>query len=231
MPVSLGFAFLAGIFTIGAPCILPMLPILLGASIGRRSLWRPLFIVLGFIMTFSAVTLIFSAVTRLVGLSALDLRYLAAVLLGLFGIAMLWPKPFEALTSRITGLLPTPAGTERPGHLGAFVLGAGLGLVWAPCAGPVLASILIFVATSPDWQSAGLLLLVYSLGAGIPMLLIAYGGQFISQRVRVISRYSTQMQRVFGVIVIATALVIGLGYDTQIIAQFSKLYPEGRVGL
>ena len=231
MHVSIGLSFLAGVFTIAAPCILPMLPIILGASIGKRSALRPLMIVLGFVLTFSLVTLIFSAFTRLVGLSALDLRYLAAVLIGIFGLAMIWPRPFESLFARLSAVLPQQSATESQGHLGALMLGAGLGLVWAPCAGPVLASILVFVATSPDWTTAGLLLLVYSLGAGIPMLLIAYGGQYASQRVRAISRYTGQLQRVFGVVVIVTAVLIGTGYDAQLIAGLSRFYPQGRVGL
>lgn len=231
MPVSIGFAFLAGIFTIAAPCILPMLPIILGASIGQRSRLRPVMIVLGFVLTFSLVTLIFSAVTRLLGLSALDLRYLAAGLIGIFGVVMIWPRPFEAMTSRLSTLLPRQAASEGQGHMGALLLGAGLGLVWAPCAGPVLASILVFVATSPDWTTAGTLLLAYSLGAGIPMLLIAYGGQYASQRVRSISRHTGLIQRLFGVVVIATAVLIGTGYDAQLIAGLSRFYPQGRVGL
>ena len=231
MPVDIGFAFLAGLLTIAAPCILPMLPILLGASFGRRSPVRPLLIVLGFVLTFSAVSLVFSAITDLAGLTAYNLRFIAAIAIGILGLALLWPRPFEALMGRLTGLLPEQGGTGREGNLGALLLGASLGLVWAPCAGPVLASILIFVATSPDWGSKIALLLAYSVGAGVPMLVIAYGGQFVSGHVRALSRHTHQMQRVFGVLVLGTAVMIALGYDSLIIAKISAFYPEGRVGL
>lgn len=231
MPVSIGFAFLAGLFTIAAPCILPMLPIILGASMGQRSALRPFMIVLGFVVTFSLFTLAFSVLTRLAGLSALDLRYIAAVMIGVFGVAMIFPRLFERPIARLSALLPAQSGAAAPGHLGALALGAGLGLVWAPCAGPVLASILVFVATSPDLATAAALLLAYSLGAGIPMLLIAYGGQYAAQRVRSIARHSARLQRVFGVLVVITAVLIGTGYDAQLIANLSGYYPQGRVGL
>ncbi|MDH2327364.1 cytochrome c biogenesis CcdA family protein [Cereibacter sp. SYSU M97828] len=228
MPVSLGFAFVAGLLTIAAPCILPMLPILLGASIGKRSRLRPLFIVLGFVLAFSAFTLVFSFFTRLAGLSALDLRLGSAVLIGVFGIFMLWPAPMERLTARLPSLA---GGGGGKGLGGAMVLGAGLGLVWAPCAGPVLASILVFVATSPDWASSLVLLLAYALGCAIPMLLIAYGGQAATTRVRALSRHTHTLQRVFGVLMILSAAAIWTGYDTILVSRLTALYPQGRAGL
>lgn len=231
MPVDIGFAFLAGLLTIAAPCILPMLPILLGASFGQRSLLRPLMIVLGFVLTFSAVSLVFSAITSLAGLTAYDLRMIAAFAIAILGVALLWPHPFEALMGRLSALLPAQSGAGREGNLGALLLGASLGLVWAPCAGPVLASILIFVATSPDWGSKITLLLAYSVGAGVPMLVIAYGGQVISARVRAVSQHTRKMQRAFGVLVLCTAVMIAFGYDALVISKISALYPEGRVGL
>lgn len=231
MPVDLGFAFLAGLLTIAAPCILPMLPILLGASIGQRSALRPVWIVLGFVISFSLVSLVFSAVTSLVGLSAYDLRLIAAAAIALMGIALLWPHPFEAAMSRLTRLLPEQGAGSGGGAVAALALGASLGLVWAPCAGPVLASILIFVATSPDWGNKLALLLAYSVGAGVPMLIIAYGGQMVTRRVRALSRHTVVLQRVCGVLVLGTAVLIASGYNSLLIARISQFYPEGRVGL
>ena len=227
MPVSIGFAFVAGLLTIAAPCILPMLPIILGATLGSSSRLRPAFIVLGFILTFSAFTLVFSVFTRLAGLSALDLRNGSAVLIMLMGVALLWSAPFQILTAR----LPRLAGTGGDGHFGAFGVGAGLGLVWAPCAGPVLASILIFVATSPDWTTSLIMLLAYALGCGIPMLLIAYGGQYMTNKVRIVARHTELLQRMFGVLMVLTGLAILLNYDALIISKLTAFYPQGRVGL
>ena len=84
-------ALLAGIFTIAAPCTLPVLPVLLGASVGQTSRLRPALIALGFIVSFAAATLVFSAVTQLAGFDQNTLRNIAIVLLLAFGFFMLWP--------------------------------------------------------------------------------------------------------------------------------------------
>jgi hypothetical protein len=113
------------------------------------------------------------------------LRDAAAILLVVFGLLMIWPAPFEWLSIRLAGLTQQNATPrDRQGLLGGFILGTTLGLVWTPCAGPVLGSILTVIATSKDTAWASLLLVIYAIGAAIPMLIIAYGGQAITTRVR-----------------------------------------------
>ena len=119
----------------------------------------------------------------------------------------------------------------RQGAVGGFVLGTTLGLVWTPCAGPVLGSILTVVATSRDTAWASVLLVVYAVGAAIPMLAIAYGGQAITTRVRGIARFSPRLQQGFGVIVIAFAVLSYFQYDTLIVAWLTAFYPQGQIGL
>ena len=103
-----------------------------------------------------------------------------------------------------------------------------LGLVWTPCAGPVLASILTMIATAPHIGWAALLLIVYAVGAAVPMLAIAYGGQFVTTRVRSIARVSRRLQQGFGAVIIVFAAAMYLQYDTLITAGF---YPNGQFGL
>src|SRR5512135_2032097 len=190
--LDLIFALLAGILTIAAPCTLPVLPILLGASIGRAGALRPAMIALGFVISFSAAALLLGAITRAFDFDPAVLRSAAALLLFGFGLLMLWPKPFEWLAIRLNGWLdPGASGAaQREGALGGLVLGTTLGLVWTPCAGPVLGSILTIVATARDTAWASALLIVYAIGAAIPMLAIAYGGQAVTTRVRGIARIS-----------------------------------------
>ncbi len=173
---NLVLALLAGVVTVAAPCTLPMLPILLGASVGQTGRARPAMIALGFVMSFSMVALALSAIIRVFDFDPNVLRTGAAVLLAGFGLLMIWPAPFEWLSVRIGGLGSSSTAGSRQGMIGGFVLGTTLGLVWTPCAGPVLGSILTVVATSKDTAWASLLLVVYAIGAAIPMLLIAYGG-------------------------------------------------------
>lgn len=227
------FAILAGILTIAAPCTLPMLPILLGASIGRTSQLRPAMIALGFVISFSAVALLLGALTRLFDFDPNVLREAAAILLLGFGLLMLWPAPFEWLSIRLNGWLNFGAAgsAQREGALGGLVLGTTLGLVWTPCAGPVLGSILTLVATSKNLAWAGTLLVAYAIGAAIPMLAIAYGGQAATTRVRSLARISPRLQQGFGVIVIAFALAAYFQYDTLIVAWLTGFYPTGQIGL
>jgi cytochrome c biogenesis protein CcdA len=231
---NLVLALLAGVVTIAAPCTLPMLPILLGASVGQTGKARPALIALGFVISFSAVALLLSAITRIFDFDPNVLRTGAAILLVGFGLLMIWPTPFGWLSIRVSGLINgNSAGnlTSRQGNIGGFVLGTTLGLVWTPCAGPVLGSILTVVATSKDTAWASALLVVYAIGAAIPMLAIAYGGQAITTRVRSIARISPRLQQGFGVVVIAFALASYFQYDTLIVAWLTAFYPNGQVGL
>jgi len=230
---NLVLALLAGIVTVAAPCTLPMLPILLGASVGQNGKLRPAMIALGFIISFSATALLVSAITRVFDFDPNSLRTGAAILLVGFGLLMIWPAPFEWLSIRLGGITGGAAGSaaSRGGNLGGFVLGTTLGLVWTPCAGPVLGSILTVVATSKDTAWASMLLVVYAIGAAIPMLAIAYGGQAVTTRVRSIARISPRLQQGFGVVVIGFAVASYFQYDTEIVAWLTALYPQGQIGL
>ncbi len=186
--LNLVLALLAGVITIAAPCTLPMLPILLGASVGQTSKARPVMIALGFVLSFSIVALALSAITRAFDFDPNLLRSAAAILLIAFGLLMIWP-------------------------------------------GPVLGSILTVVATSKDTAWASTLLVVYAIGAAIPMLLIAYGGQAVTTRVRSFARIAPKLQQGFGVVVIGFALASYFQYDTLIVAWLTSFYPNGQIGL
>jgi cytochrome c-type biogenesis protein len=231
--LNLVLALLAGVLTVVAPCTLPMLPILLGASVGQTSKARPAMIALGFVISFSAAALLLSAIIDIFDFDPNVLRTGAAMLLLGFGLLMIWPAPFEWLSIRFSGLASSSAGnaTSSPGIIGGFVLGTTLGLVWTPCAGPVLGSILTVVATSKDTAWASALLVVYAIGAALPMLAIAYGGQAVTTRVRSVARISPRLQRGFGFVVIVFAIASYFQYDTLIVAWLTAFYPQGQIGL
>ena len=230
--LNLVLALLAGLVTVAAPCTLPMLPILLGASVGQTGKARPAMIALGFVLSFSAVALLLGAITRVFDFDPNSLRTGAAILLAGFGVLMIWPAPFEWLSVRIGGITGSAGSSaSRQGNIGGFLLGTSLGLVWTPCAGPVLGSILTVVATSSNTGWASALLIVYAIGAAIPMLAIAYGGQAVTTRVRSIARISPKLQQGFGVIVIAFSILSYFQYDTLIVAWLTAFYPSGQIGL
>src|SRR3974377_35646 len=96
-------ALFAGLLTIAAPCTLPVLPILLGASIGRRAGTRPAFIATGFVVSFAFVALALNAVAPALHFDPDVLRTAGLVLLVIFGALMIWPAAFERLAARLTG--------------------------------------------------------------------------------------------------------------------------------
>lgn len=232
--IELLFAVLAGILTVGAPCILPMLPILLGTTVGQQSKLRPVFITLGFIIAFAIVAFLFGLFTNILGLSPQALRTVAVVMLAIFGIFMVWPTPFEKLTTYLSGFINSANSISQKagnGNFGALILGLMLGVIWTPCAGPVLGSILTLIATKQDLFNAALLLLAYSIGAGIPLLLVGYGGQYVTTKVRFIAQYSRRIQQVFGVLILGLALAIHLQYDTVIQAKLLQYIPVPSIQL
>ena len=228
--LDLALALLAGVITVAAPCTLPMLPVLLGASVGQTSKARPVTIALGFVLSFSLVALALSAITRMFDFDPNVLRSAAAILLAGFGLVMLWPAPFERLAARLGGFGGVGAASD-PGLFGGFVLGTTLGLVWTPCAGPVLGSILTVIATSKDTAWASTLLVTYAVGAAIPMLAVAYGGQAVTTRVRSFARIAPRLQQGFGVVVIGFAALSYFQYDTLVVAWLTQFYPNGQIGL
>jgi cytochrome c-type biogenesis protein len=129
--IQILFALLAGILTIAAPCILPLLPIILGSSVGQQSKTRPLFIVLGFVLSFALASFLLSVLVLSFGLSPSSLRNVAIVLLAVFAIFMIWPKPFEILTTKMNGFInrANQVGQSKSGNLGGFFLGLVLGVI------------------------------------------------------------------------------------------------------
>jgi len=220
------FAFLGGVLTVAAPCILPILPILLGSSVGQKNKLRPLFIVLGFITTFALVSLILAVAVQYVPfLNQNTIRSIAIVLIGIFGIFLIWPLPFELLMARLSPLMNRAGQTNGDGNMGALLLGMSLGLVWAPCAGPILATILALIAVNGPTLHSAALLLSYSLGAGIPMLIIAYGSQYVTRRVHAFSQYTQRLQQIFGVLIVLLAIAMYFQYDTKIITKLTEHFP------
>ncbi|MDK3024240.1 cytochrome c biogenesis CcdA family protein [Cupriavidus taiwanensis] len=234
-------AFAAGVLTIASPCVLPVLPMLLGASLGETSRLRPLAIALGFVSAFAALGIVFGVLSSAFSDAPGVVRNVAIAILFAAGLARLWPAgfgrvaaplaapfaaPFAALADRAAG-----AGSRAGNGLaGGFVLGMTLGAVWTPCAGPVLASILALVAKAQDLHRAAGLLALFAAGAAVPMLGIAYGGQFATTRVRRLARHTPRLQQAFGVLVMATAIAMYFQYDTLAVAWLTSLFPATQPG-
>jgi cytochrome c biogenesis protein CcdA/thiol-disulfide isomerase/thioredoxin len=243
-------AITAGLATAVSPCVLPILPIVLatGADGDRR---RPFLVIAGLIASFSVFTLVSVKLIDALHLPSSSLRDAAIVVIALFGLTLLIPAlgtRFERLTARLTGLgarmteagrdEPSPLG--RPGYsfdgqprrrsgpagiIGGLVTGAGLGLVWTPCAGPILGAITSLAVTAPGSLATVALVIAYAIGAGLPLLAIAIGGRMALARLRMRS-VSAWASRAFGVLVLATAGVMAFGYDTALSADLTNALPN-----
>lgn len=99
-------------------------------------------------------------------------------------------------------------------------------MLWVPCAGPVLGSILIVAAVEQNAAGAFILLLFYGLGARIPMLTIPHGGRYLNQRLLSLGRHILALQRVGGVMIVAIVIVIVLGWDVQIQLWLAPFFPS-----
>ncbi len=223
-------AIAAGLLTILAPCILPLLPFLLGTS-GGRSHWRPLLIIAGFIGSFSVIGAAFATAGTFLGLGNWTLRVVAALLLILFGLALLFEKTYDRAMARLQPLLArwsakvAGASLRRSDAASGLLVGLSLGLVWTPCAGPILGSILTLASQRADYLTTLLLMFAYALGAGAPMLGIAYGGRALQARLLKIGAWQGVLNKIFGILIIAMAIFILTGYDLVLQTWLIQFYP------
>src|ERR671926_65615 len=138
MVLLIVFAFVAGIGTALSPCVLPVLPIALsaGATGGRR---RPLGIVTGLALSFTFATVALVYVIDALGLPGGLLRTIAIVVLLLFGVSLFVPWLAAQVEARLSRLAPSSGPVGGDGFGGGLLAGLSLGIVYAPCAGPILA--------------------------------------------------------------------------------------------
>ncbi len=228
MVVLLPFAFLSGILTILSPCILPVLPVVLSGSVGGKA--RPYGVILGFVASFSLFTLALTAIVDRLGIPDDSFRIVAVVFMSIFGLIMIVPKlrdGFEIFISRFAGK-GTVRG-ERRGFTGGVFIGASLGLVWTPCVGPIMASIISLAFTQQVEGGAVFIILAYSLGTAIPMFAVMIGGRELLKKIP--RKNPALTQRIFGGLMILVALSIGFGWDRRFQTVVLEAFPGYGTGL
>jgi cytochrome c biogenesis protein CcdA/thiol-disulfide isomerase/thioredoxin len=221
--------FLAGVITSISPCVLPVLPVILTAGAARRTApvavpaggvapapedepapertfsWRPIGVVLGLVISFSLATLFGSIVLSALHLPQDLLRDLGIAVLVIIGVALIWPEFGELLERPFAKL---PSRQVNPNSNG-IVLGMGLGLLYVPCAGPVLATIAVVGATHNVGFGALVLTVAFGVGAGVPLLILALAGDAISRKTGSLRRNARKLRVVGGVLMIVVAVAIG----------------------
>jgi len=217
-------AYLGGVLTIVSPCILPVLPFVF-ARAGGSFLRSTLPLLAGMAATFAIVaTLAAVGGGWAVQANAVG-RWAALLLLAAFGIALVFPsisdrmtRPLVALGSRLSERQPG----QQESIWSSAVLGIATGLLWAPCAGPILG--IIFTAAALKGASAGttLLLLAYALGAATSLALALLVGGKVFARMKKSLGASERIRQVLGVLVLAGVAAIALGLDTRVLSKVSS---------
>ncbi|MPM56515.1 Protein DipZ [bioreactor metagenome] len=194
-------AFGAGVLSILSPCILPLLPAVLASSAGKGKL-RPLAIVLGVSISFTLMGIVTSAFGAAFQSYTGQLKILAEILILAMGLAML----FEISLFNAFSRFPLLAGMNEEGPISGFFLGLSLGVLWIPCVGPILASILTMVALGESTSNGALTLLIYSAGFAVPMLLLAYSAHLSTSKIKLISMYDAALKKGAGVVLVLVGL-------------------------
>jgi cytochrome c biogenesis protein CcdA len=217
-------AYLGGVLTIVSPCILPVLPFVF-ARADRPFVRSGLPMLVGMAVTFAAI----ATLAAVAGGWAVEAnqygRAAAVVLLALFGLTLVFPgladrlaRPLVALGARLS---QSVEGTERPTVVPSLLLGVATGLLWAPCAGPVLGLILTGAALQGASIGTSLLLLAYAAGAATSLALaLLVGGRVFAAMKRSLGA-GEWIRRGLGVAVLAAVVAIMFGLDTGILTRVS----------
>lgn len=194
---NIALAVGAGLASVLSPCVLPVVPVIV-AGAERTDRIRPLLIVLGLAITFmtmGAVSSLFGAL--LVGRTR-TIEIVGAAVILLMGLLMLFDVNVFKRFYRLSNIQ-----VKGTGRLGGLVLGMALGVVWVPCIGPLLSSILTMVGTGGQLGRGIVLLGFYSLGLAVPMLALAYSSHLLQSRIKGLARHETVLRYVSGGILVA----------------------------
>ncbi len=199
---------LSGIVTGLSPCVLPVLPVVLGASAaetaGERNRSRPFLIIAGLVTSFTLATLAGSALLNLLGLPQDFLRWLGIAVLVVVGLGLVFPQVGHVLERPFARLPQRALNRQGP----AFLLGMSFGLVFVPCAGPVLAAITVLSATGGLDAALVVLTVSFAVGVALPLLGFALAGERMGERIRRTRGRSQVLRKVTGVIMVVTAIAL-----------------------
>jgi cytochrome c-type biogenesis protein len=226
---ALALAFAAGLVSFLSPCVLPLLPVYLSyiSGVGVEQLGhergRLLGVALLFIAGFTVVFMLFGAgaggIGRLLAQYRQELTVVAGAFIAFSGLVV---AGVVHLPERAVAVAPRAGG---PG--GAFLTGAALAIGWTPCVGYVLGAILSMAATSSSAVSGSLLLLVYSLGLGVPFVLAALAFDWVTARAAVIKRHYRAVQITAGAVLVVVGVLLMFGVFAQLSRWLPSFSPAG----
>jgi cytochrome c biogenesis protein CcdA/thiol-disulfide isomerase/thioredoxin len=207
------FAVVAGAGTALTPCVLPVLPGLL-ASAGTGGRRRPLGVILGLTVTHTVAIVALASLIDGVGLPDGAVRRLAVAVLLAFGLTLLVPSFAARVEAPLTGMARFRPRGRGDGFWSGIVVGGGLGFVYAPCAGPILAAVVSVSATRGASGELVAVALGYAAGSALVLVAIAYSGRRLIDRLRAAGR-GPAVQRALGIVMVATAAAVAADLDVR----------------
>jgi cytochrome c-type biogenesis protein len=227
---TFGLAFLAGILSTLSPCVLPLLPIVLGTAISQHRL-GPAALAAGLALSFVAIGMFVATVGFSIGLDGTVFRTAAALLLIIIGLVLVMPV-LQARVALAAGPVSNWAeqrfgGMSGAGLSGQFGVGLLLGAVWAPCVGPTLGAASVLAAQGKDLAQVGLTMLIFGIGAALPLLILGMLSREALLRWRNRMMAAGQgAKMLMGAVLILTGLVIVTGADKMIEAMLVNIMPD-----
>jgi cytochrome c biogenesis protein CcdA/thiol-disulfide isomerase/thioredoxin len=220
---NLALAFIEGLALILSPCILPILPIVLSSSVAPsdetipvNKYQRPLGVVAGFILSFTAFALFSRKLVSWLHIDPELIRNFSLGFLFLFGTILIsgfLSQKFSQFTGQLASLGTKLSQKKLQGEdfFSGIFLGCLIGFVWTPCAGPILAAAIVQTIRQENDLNGFLTILFFSLGAGIPMLFIALTGKELMGRLSFFKQNSETIRKVFGFLIMAAVIFIASG--------------------
>lgn len=201
--ITLGF--IEGFALILSPCILPILPIILASSwTGSRQ--RPLGIMAGFVICFTLVAFFSRQLVHYSGVDLNLIRHISYGLLIILGLVMLssyLTEQFSRITQRLSSIR-TLINTQEDGFFSGFIVGTLISVVWVPCAGPILAAVIVQTVTQTTTWVSFLTLLAFACGAALPMLVIVFYGKNIMDQFSFFKTRTVFFRKLLGAVIIAS---------------------------
>lgn len=211
--LNIGLSFIEGFALIISPCILPILPIILAGSLeGNKK--KPFGIIIGFVLTFALFTFFSRKLVEYSGIDLSIVRYFSLGLLFLFGLILLssfLSEQFMLRTQRLMNVGSHFSNNPRGGFFSGVIFGGLIGVIWTPCAGPILAAVIVLTVLQKETFNSFLIVLAFGMGAAIPMFLIALFGRLIAEKLNFFKERAILFRKILGVIIILSVLYMLFG--------------------
>ncbi len=226
---SYGLGFVAGLLSTLSPCVLPIVPVLIGSatSVHRRG---PLALAGGLALSYAIFGTVLAWAGASLGLDTSVFRNVGAAMLGLLGVVLMsgaLQQRFASLTSGIGNAGNNVIARIQPdGLMGQFTIGVVLGVVWSPCVGPTLGSAIVVASQGAHLAQTGLLMGVFGIGAALPLLALAYVSRGAAGSVRTRLVHAGKIGKtLLGAVLIALSILMLTGMDKALEAWLLEHSP------